>query len=177
VRRTQKRTWAFAARDQHRGSRPLRTAQPQSQVRIDEEHGVFVFDSPTCRATVLARTMAHTRDLRFREGTQNGTAQNYSKRLKTPLHASRMSLTRGSPGPNLSPSVVTELRDYRAHTGITTGSLFRGRIGAVSTSQNWCRALERACKSIGVKTVTPYGCRHFWCNSSREFISATWPGD
>lgn len=63
----------------------------------------------------------------------------------------------------ISPLVVTEVHGYVARTGITTGPLFRGRTGQVPTSNNWCRALERVCKSVGVETVTPYGCRHFCC--------------
>jgi integrase len=61
----------------------------------------------------------------------------------------------------ISPLVVNEVRGYLARTGITTGPMFRGRTGEVPTSHNWCRALERACNSVGVNAVTPYGCRHF----------------
>lgn len=59
----------------------------------------------------------------------------------------------------IPPVLVSHLREWITHQDLTSGSLFVTRAGTRPTQSNWNRALKRACESVGVMPLPPYGLR------------------
>jgi integrase len=59
----------------------------------------------------------------------------------------------------IPPLLVTYLREWIMLHEIASGPLFVTRTGARPTQSNWNRALKRACESVGVRPLPPYGLR------------------
>ncbi len=59
------------------------------------------------------------------------------------------------------PEVVRYLRAWIERAGIAHGPLFHTRNGTRPAQSNWNRALARACRAVGVESVSAYGLRHF----------------